>query len=511
MKRKRSALQGLHLHFDPLSGIAGDMTVAALVNAGVPAAVVTDAIKAMKVPGLKARFEPRQRGAYAGTGFVVTWPGMKRKGKAKPSRPDEHPLVFAHTHPHAHEHAHPHEPGHEHAHDHHHAHEHEHHAHEHEHHHAHEHGHEHEPELEHGHAHEHDHEHDHEHEHDGAHRDHAEIQRLLRRSALSADTKALAGEIFSRIAEVEAHLHGVPVARVAFHEVGAFDSIADVVGAAAAIAWLEPSSISSTPPVLGTGTVWTAHGRVAVPAPATAGLLRDLPVRVEGEGELTTPTGAAILAAVVDDFRELPPMVLRGQGFGAGTRELADRANVLRVTLGEPVGVPLPASATAVRLLQANLDDMSPQLVEPLMAALFAAGALDAWVTPISMKKGRPALEVSALGDPAKVGELSRAFFENSTTLGVRHTAYDRVVLGRSAAQVATRFGRVPVKVAALDGRVLGATPEFDDCRRLAARAGVPVREVLAEASAAARKFVGPAAIASVRSPTRKPARKKRS
>jgi uncharacterized protein (TIGR00299 family) protein len=442
MKKTTTAkLKGLHLHFDPLSGIAGDMTVAALVHLGVPEAVVIGAVKAMKVPGLKVGFQKRKRGAFAGLGFVVTWPGMEEKAE-----------------PHGHHH-HDHDHGHDHDHD-------------------------------HDHGHDHDHDHDHEHDHHHEHRDHAEIQRLLRRASFSQEVKELALEIFDGIARVEAKLHGVPVGKVAFHEVGAFDSIADVVGAAAAIAWLEPSSISSAPVVLGTGTAWTGHGRVAVPAPATAALLRGVPVRAEGQGELTTPTGAAILATVVDEFGELPPMVLQGQGYGAGTRELADRANVLRVTVGEPVGQALPPSATEVRLVQANIDDMNPQLVEPLMTALFAAGALDAWVTSILMKKGRPALQVSALVPEGQRAEVVRAFFQNSTTLGVRQATFDRVVLGRSAARVPTRFGEVAVKVAALDGEVLGATPEFDDCRRLAGKAGVPVRQVLAEATAAAARLV---------------------
>jgi pyridinium-3,5-bisthiocarboxylic acid mononucleotide nickel chelatase len=430
MKKTRpNPLKGLHLHFDPLSGIAGDMTVAALVDLGVPAKVVTDAVKAMKVPGLKVGFEKRKRGAFAGLGFVVDWPGS---GKGH--------------HEHSHQHHHDHDDD--------------------------------------------DHDHDHHHEH----RDHAEIQRLIRRARLGSDVQELALEIFSKIARVEAKLHGVPVARVAFHEVGAYDSIADIVGAAAAIAWLEPSSISSTPVVVGTGTAWTGHGRVPVPAPATAALLQGIPVLAEGQGELTTPTGAAILATVVDEFVPLPPMVLRGTGHGAGTRELHDRANLLRVTAGQPVGEALPPSATEVRLYQANIDDMNPQLVEPLMTALFAAGALDVWVTSILMKKGRPALEVSALAEADRRAEVARTFFENSTTLGVREAPYDRVVLGRSKARVDTRFGPVTVKVAALDGQVLGATPEFDDCRRLAARAGVPVRSVLAEATAAAARLPRPGA-----------------
>jgi hypothetical protein len=296
----------------------------------------------------------------------------------------------------------------------------------------------------------------------------------------------LAEEIFRRIAEVEAELHGVPVARVAFHEVGAYDSIADVVGAAAAIAHLAPSSVTATAPVLGTGSVATDHGRVAVPAPATAALLAGMPTRSEGHGELTTPTGAAILAAVVDEFGPPPPMRLAGQGFGAGTRELSDRPNVLRVLLGVPLGAALGPSAPDVLLVQANIDDMSPQLVEPLATALFAVGAVDVWSTPIVMKKGRPALEVSALVAADLRPALEQAFFRHSTTLGVRVIAANRTVLARSIARVKTRFGPVTVKLAALDGVVIGAAPEFEDCKRLAARAKVPVREVWTAASAAA-------------------------
>jgi uncharacterized protein (TIGR00299 family) protein len=268
--------------------------------------------------------------------------------------------------------------------------------------------------------------------------------------------------------------------------VGAYDSIADIVGAAAAIAHLAPSAITSSPPVLGTGVVRTAHGLVPVPAPATAALLHEIPVRAEGHGELTTPTGAAILATVVDQFGALPPVRLAGQGFGAGTRELADRPNVLRVILGQALGQALSPSLPEAVLLESNIDDMSPQLVEPLLAALFAAGALDAWATPILMKKGRPALTVSALGPPEAVDAVARAFFENSTTIGLRTLPLGRVVLARSSAAVKTSYGKVAIKLSALDGQVVSATPEFEDCRRLARAAGVPVRAVLAAATAAA-------------------------
>jgi pyridinium-3,5-bisthiocarboxylic acid mononucleotide nickel chelatase len=408
--------QGLHLHFDPCSGVAGDMTVAALVDAGVPARVVAGAVAGMGLKALKVGFERRKRGAFVGLGFKVDWVGKE------------------HDHGHDHEHGH-------------------------------------------GHGHE--------------HRDYAEIRRLLRRSSLAAGAKELAERIFARIARAEAALHGVAVDKVAFHEVGAWDSIADIVGAAAALAWLAPSAVTSTPPVLGSGVIHTAHGLMPVPAPATAALLRGLPVMAEGKGELTTPTGAAILAEVVGEFGGPPPMRLVAQGFGAGTREHAERANVLRVLLGHAVGQSLPAAAGEVVLVAANIDDMNPQLAEPLMAELFAAGALDVWFSAITMKKSRPATEVSALCPPQALAGVERAFFANSSTIGVRRQVMQRTVLERSLAKVKTAYGAVRVKVASRDGEILGATPEFEDCRAAAGRAGVPVRKVVAEASAAALVLTG--------------------
>ena len=430
--------RGLHLHFEPTSGIAGDMAVAALVDAGVPAAVVRGAIDAMGVPGLRVTFGRRTRGAFVGRSFDVTWPGRPRAKRQ---------AAHEHAHPHAHEGTEP------------------------------------------GHADDHVHPakapaHD--------HRDYAEVKRLLKRARLDVDARALASDIFARIAEVEAELHGTRVDRVAFHEVGAYDSIADVVGVAAAIAHLAPASIGSLPPVVGTGVVRTAHGPVPVPAPATAALLAggDIPIVTEGIGELTTPTGAAILAAVVDRFGPLPPMRPRAIGYGAGTRELTDRPNVLRVMLGEPVGSEDAPAAPEVVLVEANVDDMSPQLVAPLYDALFAAGAVDVWSAPILMKKGRPAIALSALAPPAALAAVERAFFAHSTTLGLRRRALERVVLARSFATVATPYGKVRIKLGALDGEILGAQPEFDDCQRLATRAQVPVREVLAAAANAGRALL---------------------
>ncbi len=307
MKRRPAELpelRGQHLHFDPVSGIAGDMTVAALVDAGVPAPVVEDAVAAIGVKGLRVRFEERRRGAFVGQGFVVETDGAPRArgtARGRGAAPDDHAGHDHAGHDHAgHDHA-----GHDHDDHHHHAHE-DHHA----------------PvagasDPAHG-AH--------------AHRDYADIRRLLRRAPLEPDARALAQDIFARLAEVEAALHGTPLDRVTFHEVGAYDSIADVVGASAAIAWLAPVSIGSGTPVVGTGTVRTAHGLVPVPAPATAALLAGMPMRSEGQGELTTPTGAAILAAVVDAFGPPPPAapdrgrLRRGHARARGSRERAARA-----------------------------------------------------------------------------------------------------------------------------------------------------------------------------------------
>jgi hypothetical protein len=428
--RRAEGLRGLHLHLEPTSGIAGDMTVAALVDAGVPAKVVTEAVGSMKVRGLRTGFDRRRRGGFVGRGFVVSWPGQARRA----STPD-------------------------HAHD------------------------------DHGHVHE-DHDHAPAHPHAHGHRDYAEVKRLLSRARLDADARALAADIFERLARVEAALHGTRLDRVTFHEVGAYDSIADVVGVAAAIAWLAPTSIGSLPPVVGTGRVRTAHGTLAVPTPAAAALLRGVPILPEGEGELTTPTGAAIVAAVVDEFGPPPPLALAAVGYGAGTRELADRPNVLRVLVGARLGVADASAPIDVVRVEANLDDMSPELVGPLFEALLAAGAVDVWSAPIIMKKGRPALEVTALSPPDALDKVRRAFFRNSTTLGVRTQPMARAVLARAFERVATPWGPVRVKLGALDGEVLGAKPELEDCRRLAVKAGVPVRAVHAAATAAAQGLV---------------------
>jgi uncharacterized protein (TIGR00299 family) protein len=333
--------------------------------------------------------------------------------------------------------------------------------------------------------------HHHHHHDDHDHRHWSEIRPMLER--LDGETRRIALDVFTRIAEVEAKMHGVAVDEVAFHEVGAIDSIVDIVGCAAGLAWLNPTRVVSRPVALGGGTVKTAHGVLPVPAPATMALLVGAEVEAGGKFELTTPTGAAIVAAMATEFGPLPRGKIVATGFGAGTRELDDRPNMLRLALIES-SRPSPAPDGArggdegqpgeqMWVVEANLDDMNPELAEPLRAALSAAGAVDVWFTPTLMKKGRPAITAAALG--ADREKITQAFLRESTTIGVRAHRVERTILPRRFVEVETPWGKVPVKVAGPGDEVWNAAPEHDACAALAAAAGVPVKLVYASALAA--------------------------
>ena len=332
------------------------------------------------------------------------------------------------------------------------------------------------------------------------HRHYGEIRGLIQRSALDADVAARALWIFDRIAEVEAALHGVPVAEVTFHEVGAVDSIIDIVGVAAALSWLQPRRVVSRPVPLGGGMVQTAHGLLPVPAPATLALLKGAPVVHGGPlCELTTPTGAAILAVTVSAYGPMPAMRILGVGHGAGTRELADRPNLLRVVAGEeaptssgePAKPPKPGEQCVV--LEANIDDMNPQLYEPLLEGLLAAGARDVWLTPVQMKKGRPGVIVGVLCDPAQRRDLTARLLRESTSLGVRAHEVSRTMLAREIVQVQTEFGPVAVKLGRepTSGELWNVAPEYESCREQARAHDVPIKRVYAAALAKLHRSSG--------------------
>lgn len=326
--------------------------------------------------------------------------------------------------------------------------------------------------------------HDHAHARAHAHHHYAAIRRRIDGARLTAGVKRRALDIFDRIARAEAKLHGTTVDDVAFHEVGAIDSIVDVVGTAAALDYLAPRAVTCTSVAMGHGTLTCAHGVLPVPAPAALEVLREAGGVMADGGvarELCTPTGAAILAATVTAWTAAPTGRPIAIGWGAGDAELADRPNVLRVTA---LAIDTVAAAD-VWQIDANLDDMSPELCGPAVDAVFAAGAVDVWWTPITMKKGRPALTLSVLVDDGARDAVIAAMLRETTTIGVRMAPRRRVVLARRTIDVDTRYGKIPIKVA-LDGdAVRNAAPEYEACAAAARAAGVPVKLVFAAALAA--------------------------
>ena len=341
-----------------------------------------------------------------------------------------------------------------------------------------------------GDRHGHDHGHGHGHEHEG-HRGLREILDLLDRSALDARVKDRSAALFRRLAEAEAAVHGTTPEEVRFHEVGAIDSIVDTVGGLVGLAWLRADRFVSSPLNLGGGAVTMSHGTFPVPPPATARLVQGVPVYSAGDGELLTPTGALLVTAHAAAYGPLPPLRLEAVGHGAGSRDTPGRPNVLRLMVGEEQAAAAGA-CERVLVLEAEIDDMSPQLYGPLMDRLLAAGAKDVYYTPIQMKKGRPGVLVTALGEPSRREALEEVFFTETTTLGVRRQEWDRTVLERERVMVETPHGPVAVKVGRRGDRVYNAQPEFEDCRRAAEARGVPVKEVWAAALAAYRNR-GPA------------------
>ncbi len=507
MTSSGAGAQGRHLHVDCVSGAAGDMMLGALIDLGVPVGVIGDALDAIGagrdrlqvirvvkhgIAAVDVKVDTRGQlpGAQRHVPAVAAGPAGSGAQPAREGRPR------LHTHSHA---------GRSHAHD---DHAHDDHAHG-----DHAHGdHAHGDHTHGDHAHgDHDHTHgdraqtgddharasgdhvrdhsDHVHGHgDHAHYHYADIRRRIAEAQLSAGTRRRALDIFDRLARAEAKLHGTTVDEVVLHEVGAIDSVVDVVGTAAALDWLAPGSVSCASVAMGHGTITCAHGVLPVPAPAALEILREAGGVMADGGlarELCTPTGAAILAATVTSWTAAPVGRPIAVGWGAGDAELADRANVLRVVAMDAGAGPHGADTDQVWQIDANLDDMSPELCGPASEAVFVAGALDVWWTPITMKKGRPALMISALATAGARNAVATAILRETTTIGVRYAVRDRTILARSIREVATPYGAIPVKVAADGDTIMNAAPEFEACVAAARRHGVPVKLVFAAAQAA--------------------------
>jgi uncharacterized protein (TIGR00299 family) protein len=322
---------------------------------------------------------------------------------------------------------------------------------------------------------------------DQPHRAWTAIRALLGRAALPEPVRERALLVFARLAEAEARVHCVPVEQVHFHEVGAWDSIADVVGVSAALHALGISSLTVSQIAVGAGRVSTAHGELPVPVPAVAELAVGWRVFAGGQGELATPTGMALLTALAQASEELPSLELRATGVGAGSRDIPGRPNVVRALVGSPpqserdTGDPGDAV-----VLEANIDDLDPRVWPGVLAALLDAGASDAWLTPALMKKGRPAHTLSVLSRPDRVDALRALVFRETTTLGVREHLVRKTALARFWAEAEVFGARLPVKVGHQDGVIVQVTPEFDPAARVAADNGLQVRTVLTAAERAA-------------------------
>jgi uncharacterized protein (TIGR00299 family) protein len=317
-----------------------------------------------------------------------------------------------------------------------------------------------------------------------------EVRAIITGSSLPPPVKDRAMLVFERLAAAEARIHDTTPDKVHFHEVGAVDSIIDVVGAAFGLERLGIERVYASPLRLGFGIVQTAHGRLPVPAPATAELLRGIPVYAgDLEGEYTTPTAAAILSALCDYFGVLPAGRIERVGYGAGARNPEGFPNALRAMLGEfPEVEPRARSAPeSIYVVEASIDDMSPQAYEPVMERAFALGALDVFLTPIQMKKNRPGVVLTVLCEPGRLDAIARLLLTETTTFGIRYHQARRQVLARRIETVETPFGAVRVKVAVEGSRALHFQPEYDDCLRLANEHGAPFLEVQAAAASAYR------------------------
>ena len=410
------------LYFDCFSGISGDMVLGALLDAGLPLEELTRGLGSLAVSGFDISTKRVLRAGVSATKFIVHEHG------------NPHPAASAQQ-----DHSH----------------------------------------HDHDHAHSHDHDRAHSHEH--PHRSLPEIFALIDRARLSASGRDRAKALFQRLADAEASIHQMPVSEVHLHEVGALDSIIDIVGAVFALEWFGADRIVSSPLNVGGGMVNSAHGRFPVPAPATVKLLGDAPIYGGAvQEELVTPTGALIVSSYASAFGPIPPMTVEKVGYGAGEREFRSTPNVLRVLIGRATEDGAQPNTGRVTVIECEIDDMNPQLFGVAMERLYAAGALEVFYVPVQMKKNRPGTLLTVVSSPERRSTLADIIFRETTTIGLRHYEMDRECLERELVTVETPVGPVRVKIARRDGRVVNAVPEFEDCARLATANNLSVKEVQA-------------------------------
>jgi pyridinium-3,5-bisthiocarboxylic acid mononucleotide nickel chelatase len=417
------------VYFDCYSGISGDMVLGACLDAGLPFDELKAALGSLAMSGYDIRAQKVLRCGLAATKFDVLEPA--REVGAGTGVRHGHAREAEHAHAHTND-----APAH-----------------------AHERGDAHQP-------------------HTHAHRGVREIEQLIDGSALPAAGRTRAKTLVRRLAETEAAIHQMAVDDVQLHEVGAIDSIVDIVGAVFALEWLRADRIVCSPLNVGSGTVRTAHGILPVPAPATLRLLGNAPIYSRGpSAELVTPTGALIATAYASDYGPMPPLSVEQVGYGAGTRDHSESPNVLRIVIGQAAD---RAEVDRVVMLECEIDDMNPQIFGIVMDRLYAAGALDVYYVPVQMKKNRPGTLITVVSPPDRREALSSIIFGETTTIGLRAHEVERECLPREMVTVETPLGPIRFKVARRGGRVVNASPEFEDCARLAAAHGRTVKDVQA-------------------------------
>ncbi|MCM8712036.1 nickel pincer cofactor biosynthesis protein LarC [Clostridium sp. SYSU_GA19001] len=444
------------LYYDCFSGISGDMNLGAMIDLGVDKDYLIGELSKLKLSGYNIDVSIDNRKGITGTKVKVILKSEE-----------------VHHHHNEQEHSHYHEYDHVHNHNHHH--------------------------YPHEHSHNHNNIHDHnshgEHVHSHGesvhqHRNLGDIEKIIDNSALSERVKLLSKKIFMKVAEAEAKIHGKSLMEVHFHEVGALDSIVDIIGAAVCLDYLKVDKVMASSVELGGGFVKCAHGMFPVPAPATAEILKGIPVKFGAVPfETTTPTGAAILSAIVDEFTDKKEFTIKKIAYGIGQRD-TDIPNVLRVYLGEALGKSAYLEAAAEKssdtfeealILECNIDDMNPELYDYVMERLFKEGAMDAFMTPIIMKKGRPGIKLSVLCSESVEKKLAEILLLETTTLGVRKYRVEKSMLKREFSTIKTKYGEINIKSSYLNGEKIKCKPEYDDCKRIAIDNNIPMNIVYEE------------------------------
>jgi pyridinium-3,5-bisthiocarboxylic acid mononucleotide nickel chelatase len=430
-------------YLECFSGVSGDMFLGALVDAGVPAKLLEDTVTALNL-GARLEVSRVMRSGISATKVDVWVEGEK-----------DAPREGHHDHAPFHDRR----------------------------------------SNEHSHSHDHDHSHGHSHSHE---RGLTEIRKIIFDSPISVSAKKTATAIFESLGAAEGKIHNMPAEKVHFHEVGAVDAMADIICAAVGAEALGVDEIVCSPLNVGGGTVQCAHGTFPVPAPATLELLKDAPMYSSGlQKELVTPTGAAIVKTLARRFAPFPQMKVVVSGYGAGSHDFPGHPNVVRLTVGEAtesaqtLKSALPTASETITVLEANLDDLNPQVFGYVMDRLLDEGALDAFAIPVQMKKNRPGMLLTVVCKPQDSDKLTGLIFTETTTLGVRRRDETRQILARRWENAATPWGDVRIKIGSMNGTITNYAPEYEDCRRIAAQNNLPLKTVMQEAT---RSYLGAAA-----------------